>query len=67
MKAIVPQKKVIQGEEIKPVFNREGKRRLRKNKQYKIAYDMLRDAAMKEMMTEMEEKANGYNTDETNR
>ena len=67
MKVIVPKKKTIQGETTMPVYNREGKRRLRKNKQYKIAYDMLRDAAMKEMMTEMEEKANGYNTDETNR
>ena len=58
MKAIVPKKKAIQGETVTPVYNREGKRRLKKNKNYRVAYNMLREAAMEKMLKEMEEKAN---------
>lgn len=67
MKAIVPKKKVIQGETTTPVFNREGKRRLKRDKKYSIAYAMLQKAAMEKILNDMEEKANGYNTDEINR
>lgn len=67
MKAIVPKKKVIQGETTTPVFNREGKRRLKRDKKYGIAYTMLQKAAMEKILNDMEEKANGYNTDEINR
>lgn len=58
MKAIVPQKKVIQGEEIKPVFNREGKRRLKRDKKYGIAHAMLQKAAMEKILNDMEAMAN---------
>ena len=58
VKAIIPKKKAIQGETTTPVFNREGKRRLKKIKNYRIAYNMLREAAMKKMLSEMEAKAN---------
>lgn len=67
MKAIVPKKKVIQGETTTPVFNREGKRRLKRDKKYSIAYAMLQKVAMEKILNDMEEKANGYNTDEINR
>lgn len=67
VKAIVPKKKVIQGETITPVFNREGKRRLKRDKKYGIAHAMLQKAAMEKILNDMEEKANGYNTDEINR
>lgn len=67
MKAIVPKKKVIQGETTTPVFNREGKRRLKRDKKYSIAHAMLQKAAMEKILNDMEEKANGYNTDEINR
>lgn len=67
MKAIVPKKKAIQGETTTPVFNREGKRRLKRDKKYGIAHAMLQKAAMEKILNDMEEKANGYNTDEINR
>lgn len=67
MKAIVPKKKIIQGETTTPVFNREGKRRLKRDKKYSIAHAMLQKAAMEKILNDMEEKANGYNTDEINR
>lgn len=67
VKAIVPKKKAIQGETTTPVFNREGKRKLKRDKKYGIAYAMLQKAAMEKILNDMEAMANGYNTDEINR
>lgn len=58
MKAIVPKKKVIQGETTTPVFNREGKRRLKRDKKYNIAHAMLQKAAMEKILNDMEAVAN---------
>lgn len=54
MKAIVPKKKTIQGETTTPVFNREGKRRLKRDKKYGIAHAMLQKAAMEKILNDME-------------
>ena len=54
MKAIVPKKRAIQGEITTPVFNREGKRRLKRDKKYGIAHAMLQKAAMEKMLNDME-------------
>lgn len=58
MKAIVPKKKIIQGETTTPVFNREEKRRLKRNKRYGIAHAMLQKAAMEKILNDMEAMAN---------
>lgn len=58
MKAIVPKKKVIQGETTTPVFNREGKRRLKRDKKYGITHAMLQKAAMEKILNDMEAMAN---------
>ena len=58
MKAIVPKKKAIQGKTTTPVFNREGKRRLKRNKKYDIAHAMLQKAAMEKILNDMEAMAN---------
>ena len=57
MKAIVPKKKVIQGETT--TFNREEKRRLKRDKKYSIAHAMLQKAAMEKILNDMEASANG--------
>ena len=54
MKAIVPKKKAIQGETTTPVFNREEKRRLKRDKRYGIAHAMLQKAAMEKILNDME-------------
>ncbi len=58
MKVIVPKKKVIQGEITTPVFNREEKRRLKRDKRYGIAHAMLQKAAMEKILNDMEAVAN---------
>ena len=58
MKAIVPKKKITQGETTTPVFNREEKRRLKRNKKYGIAHAMLQKAAMEKILNDMEAMAN---------
>lgn len=58
MKVIVPKKKVIQGETTTPVFNREEKRRLKRDKKYGVAYAMLQKAAMEKILNDMEAMAN---------
>lgn len=58
MKAIVPKKKAIQGETTTPVFNREEKRRLKRDKRYGIAHAMLQKAAMEKILNDMEAVAN---------
>lgn len=58
MKAIIPKKKAIQGETTTPVFNREGKRRLKRDKRYGIAHAMLQKAAMEKILNDMEVMAN---------
>ena len=58
MKVIVPKKKIIQGETTTPVFNREEKRRLKRDKKYGIAHDMLQKAAMEKILNDMEAMAN---------
>ena len=59
MKAIVPKKKITQGETTTPVFNREEKRRLKRDKRYGIAHAMLQKAAMEKILNDMEASANG--------
>ena len=61
MKAIVPKKKAIQGETTTPVFNREEKRRLKKDKKYGIAHAMLQKAAMEKILNDMEVMAANEN------
>lgn len=61
MKAIVPKKKVIQGETTTPVFNREEKRRLKRDKKYSIAHAMLQKAAMEKILNDMEAMAANEN------
>ena len=58
MKAIVPKKKAIQSETTTPVFNREEKRRLKRDKRYGIAHAMLQKAAMEKILNDMEAMAN---------
>lgn len=58
MKAIVPKKKAIQGETTTLVFNREEKRRLKRDKRYGIAHAMLQKAAMEKILNDMEAMAN---------
>lgn len=58
MKAIVPKKKTIQGETTTLVFNREGKRRLKRDKKHGIAHAMLQKAAMEKILNDMEAMAN---------
>lgn len=61
MKAIAPKKKVIQGETTTPVFNREEKRRLKRDKKYGIAHAMLQKAAMEKILNDMEAMAANEN------
>lgn len=58
MKAIVPKKKIIQGETTTPVFNREEKRRLKRDRRYSVVHDMLQKAAMEKILNDMEAMAN---------
>lgn len=61
VKAIVPKKKAIQGETTTLVFNREGKRRLKRDKKYGIAHAMLQKAAMEKILNDMEAMAANEN------
>ena len=61
MKAIASKKKAIQGETTTPVFNREGKRRLKRDKKYGIAHAMLQKAAMEKILNDMEVMAANEN------